>query len=94
VAFYFYTNGLAAGFPEAPADTVLTEGLDGQLSMAGFHGLLNLFFEKPGGQALSFLLPGYIENLPVFRHRVISGRCKPIIVQPAATGTISICRRF
>jgi hypothetical protein len=40
-------HGFPVGFPQAAADAVLTEGLDGQLAVSGRNGLLNLFFENP-----------------------------------------------
>jgi hypothetical protein len=35
---------------------VLAEGLNGQTTVARFHGLLNLLFKKPRGQALAVTL--------------------------------------
>ena len=37
----------AVGLPETPADTVLAESLDAQLTMSRFHGLLNLLLKNP-----------------------------------------------
>jgi hypothetical protein len=42
-----YGDRLAVGIPKASADSVLTEGMDGQPSMAGLNGLLDLRFELP-----------------------------------------------
>jgi hypothetical protein len=47
MAFDRYMHRLAAGFPQTPADAVLAEGLNVQLTMARFHGLLNLLFKNP-----------------------------------------------
>ena len=42
-----YMHRLTIGFPDATADAVLTKGMNDQLTMARFHGLLNPFFYNP-----------------------------------------------
>jgi hypothetical protein len=46
MAFYIEMHRLTAGLPKTPTDAMLAEGMDGQTTMARFHGLLNLLFEK------------------------------------------------
>ena len=56
MAVDFDMHGLAIGPPKAATDTVLAIGMNGQLTMARVHGLLNLFFENPRGHTLAVML--------------------------------------
>jgi hypothetical protein len=47
MAVDFDMYGLAIGPPQTATDAMLAKGMDGQLAMARFHGLLNLLFENP-----------------------------------------------
>jgi hypothetical protein len=42
-----YMNRFRPGFPQAPADAVLTEGPNAKLPVTRFNGLLDLFLQNP-----------------------------------------------
>jgi hypothetical protein len=42
-----YMHRLTIGFPDPSTDAVLAKGVNDQLTMARFHGLLNPLFNNP-----------------------------------------------
>jgi hypothetical protein len=61
--FDIYALSRAGIVPETSAYAVLSQGIDYQMSLALFNGLLDLFFQDPRADALSVLFSVYIAIL-------------------------------